>query len=172
MSLHLNYIYVSIDMFLHHITVYVLICLHMLYNIIIRCNSFWEFWSIYLLCMGYSRHCVVFTSAFELIFLWILYLCLLQYVCIIYTIYYLVLLHLRENFAYISSFILPMLPYYLTCIHNSLSTPLCLILTFSYHMHWNTYICIPTFFIYRIFLSILKSFYCFLILWYLFNFFL
>ena len=45
---------------------------------------------------GLLYHCVVVMSAFELIFLLILYLCLLQYVCILYIIYYLVILNIGE----------------------------------------------------------------------------
>ena len=54
LPLNLNYICVFIDMFFHNITVSTLICLCMLYNIIIGCNSSWYLFSIFILCMGYS----------------------------------------------------------------------------------------------------------------------
>ena len=37
LPLHMNYIYIFIDMFVHNIMVYVLICSILLYNIIIGC---------------------------------------------------------------------------------------------------------------------------------------
>ena len=43
LPLKLNYIYVYIDMFVHHIMVSALISLCMLYNIIVDCTSFWKF---------------------------------------------------------------------------------------------------------------------------------
>ena len=67
LSLHLNYICVCIDMFVHHIMVSMLIYLSLLYNIIIVCTSSWFFCSIYLRCMGYS------TTAL------LLHLCLYEY---------------------------------------------------------------------------------------------
>ena len=48
LTLNLNYICVCIDMFVHHIKVYVLICLCMLYNLIVGYNSYWYF--LYLSC--------------------------------------------------------------------------------------------------------------------------
>ena len=49
LSPQLNYIWVFIYMFLHHITVYVLLCLCMLHNIIFGYTSFWNF-VLYLSC--------------------------------------------------------------------------------------------------------------------------
>ena len=80
------------------------------------------------------------TFLFEFICLCILYQCLQQYVCILYTIYSLVGLHIGNLVLYTSLFIMPLLSYSLTCIHNSVLTPPCLNLSFSCHMHWNTYI--------------------------------
>ena len=48
LPLHLNYICVCIDMFVHHITVYALIYLCMLYNQIVDCTSFWIFPPVYM----------------------------------------------------------------------------------------------------------------------------
>ena len=54
MSLHLHYICVYIDMFVHNIMVSTLTCLCMLYNIIIVLTSSCEFDSKLILSMGYS----------------------------------------------------------------------------------------------------------------------
>ena len=86
LKLHLNCICVCIDMFVNNITVSTLICLRLLYNIIKICTLSWIFFYLSLV-HGLLYHCIIVTSAFELICLYILYLCLLKYVCVIYTIY-------------------------------------------------------------------------------------
>ena len=50
----LNYIWVCIDIFLHHITDYAFKYLYMLSNLIVGCNSYCVFCPISLLCMPYS----------------------------------------------------------------------------------------------------------------------
>ena len=79
-----EFICVFIDTFVHNITVSVLICLCMLYNIIVCYTSFWVCFPISLLCIDLLHHFVIVTSAFELKFLWILYLSLLRYVCVLH----------------------------------------------------------------------------------------
>ena len=59
LTLYLSYICVCIDMFVHN-KISALICLCVLYNIIIGCDSSWKFCYISLLCMGY------FTTALSL----------------------------------------------------------------------------------------------------------
>ena len=54
MPLHLNYICVCIDKFVHHTTVSALIYFYISYNLIVGFNSFFVFCSIYLWCIGYS----------------------------------------------------------------------------------------------------------------------
>ena len=44
---------------------------------------------------------------------------LLQYVCVLHIIYYLVVIHIGKRVLYISWFIIPLLKSLLTCIHNS-----------------------------------------------------
>ena len=56
----LHYVFVSIDMFVHHITVSELICLCMLYNLIIVCTSYWIF--LYISCVWFIiplRRCYI-----------------------------------------------------------------------------------------------------------------
>ena len=135
--LQLNYTVVCIYMFVHNIMVSELICLYILYNPIISCTSYWEFFYISPV-HGLVYHCVVVTFAFVLICLWILNLCLLKCFCVIYMIYYLVLIHIGRLVVYITWFIIPLFTYSLNCIHNSGLTNICLDLLFIYHMNWNT----------------------------------
>ena len=64
-ELHLNYIFIFIDMFVHHIPVYALICLRMLYNINVGCTSSWVFFPVSLLCMGYYSTLLLLYSQFH-----------------------------------------------------------------------------------------------------------
>ena len=73
---------------------------------------------------GLFYHGAVVTYVFELKCLWLLYLCLLQYVVwfiLSTTCYYYIL---GKLVAYISWFILPLLPSSLIFIHNSLLAPI------------------------------------------------
>ena len=77
-TLFLHYTYIFIDMFVHNITVNELI------NLIIGCTLYCVFLYISPVCEIFY-HCVVITYALDLICLRILYLCQLQYVCVICT---------------------------------------------------------------------------------------
>ena len=54
LPLHLNYIYICIDICVRHIMGSALIYLCMLSNIIFGCTSYWVFFPIYILHIGYS----------------------------------------------------------------------------------------------------------------------
>ena len=54
LTLHKDYICVSMDIFVHHIAVSELISLCELNNIIVVCTSSWVYCTISLLCIGYS----------------------------------------------------------------------------------------------------------------------
>ena len=79
------------------------------------------FFSISPLFMGCSTTASLLHLCVLLIFLWRLYLWLLQYVCVLHTIWSLVALHL-ENIVmhiYFILFVMPVLPSSLTYIHKS-----------------------------------------------------
>ena len=80
-----------------------------------------------------------------------------------------VVIRLENLAAYISWFIITLLPSSLTWIYNIGSTPPWSSLPFSCHVHWNTYTYSYFLNISYIYLSF-KVFYCFLILGKLFNF--
>ena len=120
LPLHLNYNGICIDMFVHIITVSIFLSLCMLYSLIFGYTSSWY------LCYishahGLFHHSVIFTSVFLLICWWILYLWLMQYVCVLHKICSLGALHLGNLIMYISCiwFVMPFLLSYLTYIHNS-----------------------------------------------------
>ena len=112
LPLQLHYIYVWIDMFVHHIMVSELIFLCVLYNLIIDCTSSWDFFYISPV-YGLLLHGIVFTFAFSFICLWMLYLCLLQYVGVLHKICSLVVLHIGKLFMHIYFvwFVMPFSPY-------------------------------------------------------------
>ena len=67
---HFHYIWICIDMCLDNIIVPAFTRLFMLYNIIISCNSSWEFGSVLLLCMDYYStamfsHLIFYQHCFE-----------------------------------------------------------------------------------------------------------
>ena len=53
LTLYLHYICVCVDIFVHRMMVFSLICLCMLYNVTVGCTSSWVFCPVYILCMGY-----------------------------------------------------------------------------------------------------------------------
>ena len=126
LPLHLNYICVFIDMFVRLINVSVLLCLCMLYNIIFGYNSPWFFFYISPM-HGLFHYCVIFTSVFVLIFLWMLYLWLLPYVCVLRMICSLLVIHMGDLVIHISCvlFIIPLSSSLLTRIHKIRRTYRC-----------------------------------------------
>ena len=70
---------------------------------------------------GLLYYCFIVTSVFVLICLWMFYICFLQYVGVIYMIYSLVVFHSGKNIIHVSCiwFVMSLLPYSLTFIHNS-----------------------------------------------------
>ena len=72
----------------------------------------------------------------------------------LYKIYSLVGLQIGNLIVYISCFILTLFPYFLTCIHKSVLTLICLMLPFICCIHWNTYLC-------SYFLKISYIYFCF-----------
>ena len=131
LPLHLNYIYVCIvmfvhfyngaciDMLVHLIMVYVLLCICMLYNLNVGYTSYWCFilYPVY----GLFRHCVIVTSVFVLSCFLMLYMWLLRYFCVLHMIFSLVALHLGNigMHSYCILFVVPLLPSSLTYIHDS-----------------------------------------------------
>ena len=167
LPLNLHCIWICIVMFVHNIMVSELKCLCILYNIIISCTSYWDFGSGLLLWMGLLHHCVIVTTMFVLICLWILYLCFLRYVFVFY----------RYNpwlwsILGILSWIFPV--YYLLC-HISILVDLhsqkwIIIWLFELVVIWiETHILVPDISISHIFLSKIKVFCCFLLLGQLFT---
>ena len=77
---------------------------------------------------GLFFHCIVVTFTPVLICLWMVYICLLIYVGVIHTIWYLVILHISNIIMHIYCiwFVIPLSPSSLTCINKSGLTPLCL----------------------------------------------
>ena len=73
------------------------------------------------LMYGLFFHCIVVTFTFALICLWMLYLCILQYVGVIHITYSVVVLNLGNIAVHISYiwFVMPFLPSSLTCTHKS-----------------------------------------------------
>ena len=109
-----------IDMFVCLITVFLLLCLFMLYNLIFGSTSPWCFFYISLV-HSLFHHCVIVKYVMVLIFLCMLYIWSLQYVFLIHTIFSLVALHLGNLVMYISCIwiVMPFSPSLLTYIHNS-----------------------------------------------------
>ena len=97
LSLCIHYICAFIDMFMHIILVSVLKFLCMLYNILIGCTSSWVFF----LSLSYARVILPLNCRYMCVhinMLWMLYLSLMRYVCVIHKIYSLVVLHLGNLF--------------------------------------------------------------------------
>ena len=99
---------------------------------------------------------------FALIRLWMLYLCLMWYVCVLHMIYYLVELHLGNIVMHISCllFVMPFSPSLLTYINNSGLTYLCL----NWLSHALNQISLLLVAQYLIYLFLLSIFCCFLLL--------
>ena len=113
------------------------------------------------------HYCIMVTSVFLFICLWMLYLWLLRYFCVIHTICSLVALHLGHCFTHISciELVIPFSSSSLTWIHKSgLTTFFELVVTCI-----KTNIFVPTFSISYIFISIIRFFCCFLLLGHLFT---
>ena len=117
------------------------------------------------------NHCIVVTFTLFLLQLWMLYICLLQYVDIIHTIWSLVVLHIGKLFMsiYYIIFAITLLPSSLTCTYNSGLTPPFYIFHLAITCIETTTF-IPNFSIFYIFLSILKFFFCLLLFRKLFTF--
>ena len=118
---------VCIDMFVHLITVSVLLCLSLLYNLIFGYTSSWCF-VLYLLYAWFITalyHCYICVC---IIILWILYLWFLRYVLVLHTIWSLFELHLVNHVMHISCilFVISSFQYLLTYIHNIGLTSCCL----------------------------------------------
>ena len=73
---------------------------------------------------GLLFHCIVLTFAFVLIFLWMLYICLLRYAVLLHKVYYSVVLNLDNLVMHISCvwFVMQFLSSSMTWIHKSRST--------------------------------------------------
>ena len=114
------------------------------------------------------HHCVSFTYVFVLICLWMLYLWLLRYFSVLHKICSLVELHIGNRVMHISCelFFIPLLSFSLTCIQKNHIKTLLFELVVTYI---KTHIFVPNLSISHIFISILKFFYCFLILGQLFT---
>ena len=112
---------VCIDMFVNLVTVYVFLCLCMLYYLIFGYNPYWYFVLYIYPVHGLFLHCVILTSVLVLIFLCMLYLWSLWYVCVLHTIFSLVALHLGDISMHISCIliVMPFFPSSLTYIHIS-----------------------------------------------------
>ena len=93
-------------------------------------------WLYFILCIlyyispmyGLLFHCIVVKFVFALICLWMLCLCLIQYVGVVHMIFPLVVLHLGKLVIriYCTLFVIILFPSSLTCIHKSGLTSLCL----------------------------------------------
>ena len=141
LPLHLHYIRTCIDIFVNNIIFHSFICLCILYNLIIRCTSYWEFF-ISLRFMGCS------TTASSLHLCFYSYVCEYYiYVCCNICVYFIQSNHWLDSRLGIWKCILlymicrPLFPYSLTVIHKIVLTHLCFNLPFSCQIHWNTYLC-------------------------------
>ena len=112
----------------------------MLYYLLISCTSYQGFCSISLLWMGYSTIASSWHMCFYQYFCESYNYVYCDIFCVLYTIYSYVVIYFGKCVMYFSSLIVPLLPYSLTCIHNSVSTPPCLDFPLIFCMHWNTYI--------------------------------
>ena len=91
---------------------------------------------------GLFYHWDVIIFAFVLLCLYILHICLQWYVCVLYSIYSLVVPNLGKIVIYIYYiwFISPLRRHpFLAYINNSLLKSLCFNLQLNCYMHWNTY---------------------------------
>ena len=106
--------------------------------------------------------CIIVIFKILIIYLWMLYLSLLRYVGALHTIFYLVALHLGNLVMriYCIWFFIPFTPSSLTWIQKSwINISLFELLVKCIETH----ICVPSFLISHVFISILK-FFCFLLL--------
>ena len=111
---------------------------------------------------GLFHHCIIFAYVFLVILLWMLYLWLLRYVCVLYTIWSLVALHLGNLVMHIFWIwiVMPFSPSLLTYSCNSGLTYLCL----NYFSHALKHIYLLPVSQYLIYLFILNGFFCCLLL--------
>ena len=127
LSLQLNNTCICIDMFVHLITVYVLLCLFMLSNLTVGYTLSWYF-VLYLtgayvsppLCHCYICVCInMFVNVIYMV---------LRYVCVLHKICSLAALHIGHYVKHISCILLVITfsPSSLTYIHKSGLTPCCL----------------------------------------------
>ena len=135
MQLHLNYICVFIDMFVHLRMVYVMLCLYMLYNILVGYTSSWFLFYISPV-YGSFQQCVIVISVI-VFFLWMLYLYLLQYVCVLHAICSLVALNLGNLGVHIYT-ILFVMPFFHPSWPTFKIVNLHIFVWIICHMHWNT----------------------------------
>ena len=99
LPLRLFYIFVFIHVYVNSIPVSALTILFISYYLLIIFTSYWWFFSIYLLCVGYSTTVRLWNMHLYSFFLWILYQCLQLYVCVYYVIYSLVVIHIGRYFC-------------------------------------------------------------------------
>ena len=83
---------------------FVLICLCISYNLFIGCTSSWVFIYIYPV-YGLLYHYIYINPALVIMCLFLFYTCLKRYVCVLYTTYSLVVLHLGKLVVYIYWFV-------------------------------------------------------------------
>ena len=101
LPLHLMYICVFIYMFVRLKTVYALLFVCMLYNLIVVYTSYWCIWSYISPMCGLFFRCIIVTFTILFICLWMLSLCLLLYFGVLYTIFTLVVLHIGRRVMHI-----------------------------------------------------------------------
>ena len=155
MTLHLDYICVCIDMFVHLITVslfYVCVCYTILLLVILHLGILFYISTMH----GLFHHCIIVTCVFILICLWMLYLWLLQYVWVPHNICSLVALHIGNRAIYISCilFFIQLSSFSLICIHRSVLKSCCLNYLSPALKHVSLFLITQ----YLIYLSLLKSF--------------
>ena len=99
-----DYIYICMDMFVNSILVYALThsCIfiqytHSVYFIL----GIWLYIFYISTVHGLLHHCIIIIYVFVLVHLWILYLCLQKYVCVLYTIYSFFVIYLGKIVVYI-----------------------------------------------------------------------
>ena len=138
-QMHLNYIYIFIGMFVHHIKLSILICLCTLYTLIVVCTSSWVFFPISLQRMGYYSTVLLLHSNF--------YVCVCKcYIydycdMLVYFIPYAPLLYsiwgslpfIFNVYDLLFHFNYPYWPSFTKVDYH-------LFVGISCHMHWNTYI--------------------------------
>ena len=112
---------------------------------------------------GLLHHCVIVAYMFVLICLLMLYLWLLQHVCVLHTLFFLVVLHIGNIFMSIFCILIVMLflPSLLAYIHNSTLTYPCL--NYLSNILKHIYI-FPIFSISYVFISIINFFSGFVLL--------